>query len=118
MTTPVPVVYILGCAGWKHEGENYYKIGRTIYPSYRMKQLKKQFNRNNLKFIMIFQTDVDGSECAVESYLHRRFRKQNLKDDDSTELYKVDINMIKKELKQLQQKGNGKILPRYQYDKW
>ena len=52
---------------------------------------------------MMFQTDVNvnvsnGGECAVEieSHLHtsRRLRKQNLKDDDSTELYKVDVNHV------------------------
>ena len=47
----------------------------------------------------------------VEKHLHRTFRKQRVKDDASTELFQVDINVIKNELRQLEERGSGTILP-------
>ena len=75
MISPRPVVYVIGCREWTHEGKNYYKIGRSIHPHNRMKQLKQHFNRKNLKFRFLFETCVDG-ESEVEKHLHRTFRKQ------------------------------------------
>lgn len=110
MISPRPVVYVIGCREWIHEGKSYYKIGRSIHPHNRMKQLKQHFNRKNLQFRFVFETQVDG-ESEVEKHLHRTFRKQRVKDDASTELFKVDINIIKNELKQLEERGSGTILP-------
>ena len=107
-----PCVYIITCRDWINDGVPYVKIGRTIHPDYRMKQLKNHFNRNNLKFKYLFKTNIDD-ESRIENILHKKFKKYKLQDDASVELFKVDLKIILNELKKLQNNGDGEIVHRY-----
>ena len=104
-----PCVYIICCKDWKCNGIPVVKIGKTIYPDNRMKQLKKHFNRNNLKFKYLFKTNVDD-ESRIETILHRKFKKFRYYDEASVELFNIDPKIILNELKELQNNGDGIIL--------
>ena len=108
-----PCVYIVTCRDWKNNGDPYYKIGRTINPENRLNQLRKHFNRNNLKYVCLFKTNIDD-ESRIENILHRKFKKYKLHDESSVELFKMDLNVIIDELIKLQNNDHGEIVHSYQ----
>ena len=107
-----PCVYIIGCRDWINDGKPYYKVGRTINPKNRLNQLKKHFNRNNLKYKYLFKTNIDD-ESRIENILHKKFKKYKLYDESSVELFKIDLNIIINELIELENNDDGEIVNGY-----
>ena len=89
----IPCVYVIECSKWKLEdGTKYYKIGRTNNPRNRLKQLRKHFNTEKLKYKLLFETK---KESIIENKIHIELQKFNIKHPLSTELYNVSFNNIK-----------------------
>lgn len=105
----IPCVYVIESTKWKlKDGTKYYKIGRTNNPKNRLKQLKKHFKNNNLRYKLLFYTKY---ESIIENYIHKELKKYNIKEHPlSVELYNIPFDNIKKYFIKYQVDNNGKIL--------
>ena len=108
--TPIPCVYVITCPEWKmYDGRRFFKIGRTIHPNERLKQLKDHFNRSNLKYKYLLRTQIDD-ESRIEKILHRKFKRFQVEDEDSVELFAVDTITLRNALWCLEEKGDVELL--------